>query len=142
MSELDALDKALIGQLRLDGRASITALAAALGVTRGTVQTHLDRLQRRGVIQRFTVDLADTSAEDLIRAIMMIEVQGNLARQVTVRLRRLKQVGQLHSTNGAWDFVAQLEATSLEDFDRVLCEIREIPGILNSETCLLLSRAF
>lgn len=50
-------------------------------------QTHLDRLMGRGVIQWFPVDLADTSADGLIRAIMMIEVQGNLAGQVAARLR-------------------------------------------------------
>lgn len=142
MSEIDNIDRALIGLLRQDGRASVTALAAELGVARGTVQTHLERLVSRGVIQRFTVELANTSDDDVIRAIMMIEVQGNLSRQVATRLRRLKQVSQLHSTNGNWDFVAHLETVNLEDFDRVLREVREIPGVLNSETCLLLSRAF
>ena len=36
--------------------------------------------------------------------------------------------------------VAEIEAAGLADIDGVLRKIREIPGVLNSETSLLLSR--
>jgi hypothetical protein len=35
--------------------------------------------------------------------------------------------------------VAELQTTSLGEFDRVLRRVREVDGILNSETSLLLS---
>jgi len=76
-----------------------------------------------------------------VRAVMMIELQGPKARGVVARLRRMRQVSELYSTNGAWDLVARIETGSLVEFDRVLGDIREIQGVLNSETCLLLARA-
>jgi len=45
-----------------------------------------------------------------------------------------------HSTDGAGDLVAHIEVQSLQEFDRVLREIREIEGVLNSETNLMLTR--
>ncbi len=139
--DLDPIDRQLIAHLKQDARASITTLAGVLGVARGTVQTRLARLVERGVIRRFTVDLDAPETDDRIHAVMLIAVQGAKGRQVTQALRRLPGVVSLHSTNGAWDYVAQLETGSLSGFDRLLASIREIPGVTNSETCLLLDRA-
>ncbi|MGO4816668.1 Lrp/AsnC ligand binding domain-containing protein, partial [Cupriavidus sp. 2MCAB6] len=51
----------------------------------------------------------------------------------------LPELHSLHTTNGTWDLIAEIRASSLSDFDRVLREVRTIDGILNSETSILLS---
>ncbi|SDF20541.1 Lrp/AsnC family transcriptional regulator [Limimaricola pyoseonensis] len=141
MSELDPTDRRLVALLRQDARMPVTALAAELGLSRATVSARIERLRATGAIRRFTLELGTPDADDLVRAVMLIELQGPQARGVAARLRRMRQVSELHSTNGAWDLVARIEAASLSEFDRVLGDIREIPGVLNSETCLLLNRA-
>ena len=141
MSGLDALDQGLVAALKRDARASITQLSADLGVTRATVQARLDRLRAGGVIRKFTIELNTQAEGDTVRAIMLIELQGNLARQITRALRRKPEITDLHSTNGSWDLVAEIEVDTLIDFDRVLREVRELSGVLNSETCLLLNKA-
>jgi DNA-binding Lrp family transcriptional regulator len=49
------------------------------------------------------------------------------------------EVSAIHTTNGRWDLVIELGATSLTDFDGVLRRIRLIPGVIASETNLLLA---
>jgi DNA-binding Lrp family transcriptional regulator len=138
---MDSVDRRLLALLKHDGRASVTTLAGKLGVSRATVQARMDRLKQSGSIQRFTIDIAHGQAGDVIRAVMLVEVQGNLTRSVIHALRRLPEISDLHSTNGAWDLVGQIETSSLAEFDRTLRDVREIKGILNSETCLLLNSA-
>ncbi|GFE64996.1 AsnC family transcriptional regulator [Litoreibacter roseus] len=140
MIDLDQTDRNLIAALRQNARASVTTLAADLGVARATIQTRLDRLVSSGTIQRFTVEL-QSGDTDAIHAIMTIAVQGPMSRAVTRALRNLAQIIELHSTNGAWDMVARIEAEDLQSFDRILREVREIPGVLNTETSILLARA-
>lgn len=137
---MDKTDKALIAALQADGRASITYLSGLLGVSRATVQARLDRLQKSGAIRRFTVALNPELQPDLIRAVMMVQLQGALARKIIAAMRRMPEVVDLHTTNGAWDLVAHLEIRSLPEFDQALRKVREIVGVLNSETCLLLDR--
>ncbi len=139
---LDDTDRALIGALKMNARASVTTLAAELGLARVTVKNRLERLTENGTIKRFTINLEDPGSDDLIHAIMLVEVQGSLTRSVIAKLRKMPEVSSLHSTNGAWDLVARLETTSLAEFDRALREVREISGVSNSETCLLLDRAY
>ncbi len=141
MDELSVIDRRLLAQLKLNSRASITTRAGRLNVSRATVQSHMERLVAIGVIRKFTVELDPMKTLDTIRAVMLVELQGNLARNVIRVMRAMPEVISLHTTNGAWDLVAQIEVTSLPEFDLVLRKVREISGVLNSETCLLLDTA-
>ncbi len=141
MTSFDQTDRRLLALLQQDARMPVVAIAAELGLSRATVSARIERLRATGAIRRFTIELGAPEADDMVRAVMMIELQGPKARGVVARLRRMRQVSELYSTNGAWDLVARIEAGSLVEFDRVLGDIREIQGVLNSETCLLLARA-
>ena len=135
----DQLDRDLISLLRHDGRAPLSKLADILHVSRGTVQNRLDRLHESGAILGYTVRVREDYELDGIRAIMLIEVVGKSTSQVIRKLRGMPELHTLHTTNGAWDLVAEIQTASLSDFDRVLREVRLIEGVLNSETSILLS---
>lgn len=137
MHIFDALDRSLIALLREDARAPIAKIAAILSVSRATVQVRLDRLLASGAILGFTVR-ARTHHDD-IRAIMLIEVAGKSTTSVIRSLRTIPELYTLHTTNGAWDLIAEIRTDTLQNFDRVLREVRMTDGILNSETSLLLS---
>jgi DNA-binding Lrp family transcriptional regulator len=139
MQIFDELDRRLIAALREDSRAPISKLATVLSVSRATVQTRLDRLLDSGAVLGFTIRVRQDYADDAIRAIMMIEVMGRSTTAVIRQLRGLPELHSLHTTNGTWDLIAEIRASSLTDFDRVLREVRAIDGILNSETSIMLS---
>ena len=135
----DRLDRELISILRKDGRAPLSKLAQILDVSRGTVQNRLDRLHESGAVLGFTVRVREDYDLDTIRAIMMIGVVGKSTSQVIRTLRGIAELTTLHTTNGAWDLVAEIQSPSLSEFDRVLRDVRVIEGVVNSETSLLLS---
>ncbi len=135
----DDLDRMLISALRRDGRAPVSRLAKALGVTRATVQNRIDRLLESGALLGFTARVREDYEDDQVRAVMMIEVAGRSTTQVIRSLRGFPELARLHTTNGKWDLVAEIRVARLQDFDRVLRDVRLIDGVLNSETSLLLS---
>jgi DNA-binding Lrp family transcriptional regulator len=135
----DDLDRRIISHLRADGRASLSKLATALGIARGTVQNRLDRLLETGVLLGFTARVREDYDDLAVRAVMLIEVTGKSTTQVIQRLRGITEIRTLSTTNGSWDLVADIYAQNLSDFDRVLREVRMIDGVENSETSLLLS---
>jgi DNA-binding Lrp family transcriptional regulator len=135
----DDLDRRIIAQLRIDGRASLSKLSDLLGVARGTVQNRLDRLMQTGTLTGFTVRVREDFDAQTVRAIMMIEVTGKSTDRVIRKLRGMPEIHALHTTNGNWDLVAQIRAANLGEFDRVLRDVRVIDGVSNSETSLLLT---
>ncbi len=136
---LDDLDRALIGILRKDGRAPLSKIAALLSVSRATVQNRLERLLESGTVLGFTVRVRQDQEGSAVRAIMSIEVAGKSTAAVIKSLRGVPELQSLHTTNGAWDLIAEIRAESLQDFDRVLRVVRETEGVANSETSILLS---
>lgn len=136
---MDDTDRQLISLLRDNGRASVASLAKSLRVSRGTVQNRQARLEADGTIVGYTVRLKPLAENHRIRALMTVSVEGNRIDQVIRDLRGDPAVSALHTTNGRWDIVAELQADTLESFDAVLGRVRLIDGIANTETSLLLS---
>ena len=63
---LTAADEALLSLLREDARASTAQIARRLGLSRTTVQSRIERLQRSGVIAGYTVRVADDFGRERI----------------------------------------------------------------------------
>ena len=141
MTAKDDTDRALLAALKQNARASVTELALRLDLSRTTVKQRLVRLVETGVIRRFTI-ITDTEDDHIIRAVMMVELQGEMSRSVLQALRKIPDISGIYSTNGTWDLVLDINTESLAQFDRVLRRVREISGVLNSETSLLLDRVY
>ncbi|MBB6579790.1 DNA-binding Lrp family transcriptional regulator [Comamonas odontotermitis] len=134
--QFDKTDQALISMLRQNARESVATLASKLGVSRGTVTNRMERLEREGLIVGYSVRLRPDVQPEVLRAWMSIEIVGNDTRRVMASLLGEPGVAALHSTNGRWDLLAELQVASLEELSRVLERIRLIKGISNSETSI------
>ncbi|WP_102107197.1 Lrp/AsnC family transcriptional regulator [Oceaniglobus roseus] len=136
---MDDTDKALLAALRRDARAPLSDLAIEVGISRATARTRIERMQARGDIQGFTVLTRADVTRAPVRGLMMLAIEGAGTRKLIHRLRGLRPVKAVHSTNGKWDLIVELEAGTLEELDRTLFEIRELSGVTASETSLLLT---
>ncbi|MER9645072.1 Lrp/AsnC family transcriptional regulator [Mesorhizobium sp. M0239] len=137
---MDDFDRQLIAQLRVDGRAPVAVLADKLQVSRGTIQKRLDRLVSTGAIRGFTVRTRQELDEHVLRAVMGVRTTTSSAKPTGLikALHGVPEVVALYTTNGAWDYIAELRAANLPDLDRALGAIRHIEGVATTETSILL----
>ncbi|KUJ85805.1 AsnC family transcriptional regulator [Ruegeria marisrubri] len=136
---MDELDNQLLSALHRDARASLSELAEQLGVTRTTIRTRLQRLKQSGEIVGFTVTTRQDVAQSPVRGLMMLGIEGRGTERIMSRIAAMPQVRAVHSTNGAWDLIAEIGTQTLEELDEVLFTIRRMEGVTRSETNLLLS---
>lgn len=136
---IDDLDRQLIALLRADSRMPAASLAKQLRVSRGTVQNRIARLLASGDLQGFTVKTRPDMDANRVRAVMTIAVEGERSGAVVRALSGLPQVAAVHTTNGRWDLVAELDVETLSDFSATLDAIRQIDGIASTETSILLA---
>lgn len=139
MVQMDELDRSLLALLRADGRMPVAVLARELGVARATVTARMDRLQNDGVIVGFTVRQREDAAQDVVRAVCIIEVEGRATDDVIRRLRGFPEIDNLHSTSGDADLIAELHASDLAAYDALLGRVRRVEGVVNSRTYLRLT---
>ncbi len=136
---MDALDTRLLTALSADGRASVSALAAQLDVTRATIRARMARLTEQGEILGYRAVLKSDLADLPVRGIILVEIAGQGALRIARTMAAMPQVQAVHSTHGRWDLIAELGAQTLEDLDATLNTIRRIDGVSRSETNLYLS---
>lgn len=137
--DLDAKDRELLDILKRDARTPVTVLAEVLSLSRNTVQKRIDRLVNTGVIETFTVRVNEQLQPDKIKALMSVELEGLSTTKLISKLRKLDGVERFHTTNGNWDVLIVITAESLAHLDSILKQVRDIDGVLNSETSIILS---
>ncbi len=136
---IDELDRKLIALLRADSRTPAAALAKSLRVSRGTVQNRIERLIARGVVQGFTIKTRPDMGANRGRAVMTIAIEGERSGAVVKALKGFPEVAAVHTTNGRWDLVAELDVETLQAFSVALDRVRQIEGIASTETSILLA---
>ncbi|GGK07601.1 Lrp/AsnC family transcriptional regulator [Luteimonas terricola] len=140
--KLSPADEALLSLLREDARAPTAAIARRLQLSRTTVQSRIERLERMGVISGYTVRVSDDHERERVRALIMITVFPKQAPSVVEALRQMPGVRSLHSVNGAWDLVAMVVVQTIGDMDELTDRIGALDGVERTTSTLLLSTKF
>lgn len=140
--KLSDADEALLSLLREDARAPTAAIARRLQLSRTTVQSRIERLERAGVIAGYTVRVSDDHELERIRALIMVTVFPKQAPAVVEALRQMPGVRALHSVNGAWDLVAMAIVATIGEMDALTDRIGALDGVERTTSTLLLSTKF
>lgn len=141
MSTLDNIDRQLISLLRTDARIPVSTLAQKIKVSRATIQNRMSKLENNGVITGYTALVSSSTNQNisLIRAHMSIELKGITTKKIKLALKTEPCICAIHTTNGHWDMIIELQTDSLEELDKILGRVRSIPEISSSETSILLT---
>ena len=140
--KLSPADVAMPSLPREDARAPTAAIARRLQLSRTTVQSRIERLERMGVISGYTVRVSDDHERERVRALIMITVFPKQAPAVVEALRQMPGVRALHSVDGAWDLVAMVVVQTIGDMDALTDDIGALDGVERTTSTLLLSTKF
>ena len=139
---LDATDRALLALLRDDARAPTAELARKLKLSRTTVQSRMERLQRQRVIAGFTITVPDELEAGLVRAHVLITLAPKRSGAIELALRRIPEVRVLHSVSGPFDLIAIVAATSIGELDALIDRIGALDGVERTTSAIVLSTRF
>ena len=136
---LDATDRALLALLREDARASTAELARSLKLSRTTVQSRMERLQRQRVIAGFTITVPDELEAELVRAHVLITLAPKRSSAIETALRKIAEVRVLHSVSGPFDLIAIVAAASIGELDALIDRIGALDGVERTTSAIVLS---
>ena len=140
--KLTAADEQLLSLLRENARLSTAEIARRLTLSRTTVHSRIERLERRGVIEGYTVRVADDYERAQIRAHILIAVLPRQTASVVDALHGIPEVRALHSVSGASDLVALGAAPTVGDMDVLTDRIGAIDGVERTTSAIILSTKF
>lgn len=123
MPQIDDIDRKLLTLLLADARLSLKEIAGQVGLSSPSASERLRRLQERGVIRRFTVELDPASLGYPVQAIVRVRpLPGKVAR-VQQLLEGIPEIAECDKVTGDDCFVARVFVRSIEHLDDVLDRI-------------------
>ncbi len=139
---IDGKDKELIALLSTNSRESTANLARKLGMSRTTITSRIERLEKRGIITGYTVQFSEDYERGRIQAHVMISSDPKSSAHIVRTLKKVPAVSALHAVNGVYDMLALISAESTQHLDDVLDLIGNIKGIGKTTSSIILSTKF
>lgn len=122
---IDETDRKIIVALAADARLSIKQLAQRVELSSPSVSERLKRLEDRGVIQGFTLDLDTRMLDYPLQAIVRIKPLPGKLHIVQKLIEEIPQITECDKVTGDDCFVARLLLRSIEQLDGILDRIAD-----------------
>jgi Lrp/AsnC family transcriptional regulator, leucine-responsive regulatory protein len=136
--DLDAIDRRIVAALLADGRMSVTALAAAVGLSKTPVQLRLNRLLKAGVIRGFhaTVDRRLFGGDHV--AFVEVKLSDTRERALAAfnaAVLRIPEIEECHMIASRFDYLLKVRTQDIREYRQVLGErISSLPHVASTST--------
>ena len=141
-TELDDIDFKLLSLLEEDGRMSHVALGKEVGLTGPSVYARVQRLERDGVIRRYTalLDAAAIGQELLAFVRVTTGSESDRSRQAEFEyfILREPQILEAHDVDGEDSCVLKVRTASPQALRELLATLRAFPFVTRTITSIAL----
>lgn len=122
---LDDIDRRMVEILVEDARVSLKELAQRVGLSSPSASERLKRLEERGVIRGFTVDVDPVALGYTLQAIVRIRPLPGKLHVVQDLIQQIPQFSECDKVTGDDCFVGRLHIRSIDELDTILDRIAD-----------------
>jgi Lrp/AsnC family transcriptional regulator for asnA, asnC and gidA len=135
LGRLDEIDMKILGALHRDASISIPKLSSDLGLNLSVTYSRIKRLVRRGIIQRYTLEINESKLGLPAGVLVGLNLDPKQREQAIGELMKLPQARGLREVTGRFDAFLSLRGRTIEELHKTTSEvIGRIPGVTHSET--------
>lgn len=135
---MDQIDRKIIAALLIDGRKSVTDLAAEVGISKTPCAARLKKLLADGVLLGFRAVVNHKRLNQ--NHVAFVEVTLKDTREGALRafskaVQTIPEIEECYMIAGAFDYLLKVRTSDIESYRRVLGEsISALPHVSNSST--------
>jgi Lrp/AsnC family transcriptional regulator, regulator for asnA, asnC and gidA len=141
MAKLDDLDMKILSSLHSDASVSVPKLSKDLGINLSVMYSRIKRLQKRGVIEKFTVLVNEEKLGMTASAIAGLNIDPKQREPILDQVMKVEGVRLIREVTGRFDIIVNLRGQSLDELHRAVYDvIGKIPGVMQAEVFMEVSR--
>jgi len=133
MYEIDALDRKIIRQLRLNSRMSNVDLGKEVGLSASACLRRIGLMEKAGIIRGYTA-IVDVMGEEAIAVIIQITLERQTEEYLNrfeAAVRKYPEIRECFLMTGGSDYMLRVDVESAGAFERIHKEILSaLPGVL------------
>ena len=122
---LNNMDQRILEILQGDARISLKDLAAQVGLSSPNVSERLQRLEERGVIRAFTIDIDPQALGYQLQAIVRIRPLPGKLQAVQKLIEQTPEFCECDKVTGEDCFIARLFVRSIAQLDQIIDRIAD-----------------
>ena len=139
---MDDIDRAILGELVHNGRASHRRLGAVAGLSANAAAERMRRLVRSGAITRFTAVVDHAAAGRALSALIDVRLAPDQTNDGFEKVvRRLDGLVYAAHVTGAFDYHLQVACRDTAELDAMLRTLKRKLGAAHTETRVVLRTA-
>ena len=132
----DKTNEKIIEFLRNDSRESFVEIGKKLMISESAVRRRVKNLVKNGIIKRFTIEVGERNATS---AIVLISVDSTIdTTKVSSKLTKLEGVKTIYEITGQYDISVIISAPNIADINNSIDGLRKIPGVIDTNTVIIL----
>ncbi len=132
----DKIDERIIEFLVKDSRESFVEIGKKLKLSESAVRRRVKNLVDNGTIKRFTIEVGEKNATS---AIVLISVDSTIdTTKVSSKLTKLEGVKTIYEITGQYDISVIISAPNIADINNSIDGLRKIPGVIDTNTVIIL----
>ncbi len=140
MIQIDSSDKIILSHLQKDSRISYADLAKEVGLSVGAVHERVKKLERKGIIRRYRVDVDPEAIGLMLTAFVAVQLEGDChCRSILPQLKAFPEIEEVYSVAGEIDVILKIHSTNTKTLEDLLYRIKAIKGITRMTTRVVLS---
>lgn len=147
LATMDDIDQKIILELEKDSRVSTSKIAKRTGIPQTTVHYRIKKLVEEKVIERYTVILNPEKIGKSILAYVLVLYDTQAMKDSNYRyeetangIKAIPGVEEFAYTTGQYDIILKVTAGSVKELSSVVLErLRKIPGVLRTETLVVMN---
>jgi DNA-binding Lrp family transcriptional regulator len=143
MAIADKIDQQIIALLRENARRSYEDIGKRVSLSAPAVKRRVDRLEAEGVIRGYTATVEPTAFGWHSHAFVELFCEGRISgAEVSAAVSKHPEVEGAYTVAGGASAILHVRATDTQHLEEALERIRETPGVLRTETQVVLSTLF
>ncbi len=138
---MDEIDRKLVIALQQDGAAGLAELSKAAGLSVSATAERVKRLEERGVIRGWGIDLDPIAAGCPLLAFVFVSMRpGRDDATFLKAMKRQEAVLECHTVTGPWCYLLKLRLADIAALEHFVSEeVRGQPGVERTETILAMA---
>jgi Lrp/AsnC family transcriptional regulator for asnA, asnC and gidA len=135
------MDMKILTALHADASVSVPALSKQLGVNLSVMYSRIKRLENRGIIEKFTVQVNEDGLGMRAGALAGLNIDPKQREVVLNEIERIDGVRLIREVTGRFDIIVNLKGRSLDELHRAVYDlIGKVPGVMHAEIFMEVSR--
>ena len=132
----DKTDEKILEFLQKDSRESFVEIGKKLKMSESAVRRRVKNMVDNRTIEKFTVQVGEANSTS---AIVLISVDSSVdTAKVSTKLTKLSDVKTIYEITGQYDISVIVRAHNITEINKCIDDLRKIPGVIDTNTVIIL----